>query len=68
MIVHGASNSSAKLRLGWQNMILMPWYPPKKKKKKRVKNFKNCFKKETPERHEIYNTKEKMAFQYEIMK
>lgn len=47
----------------------MPWYPPKKKKKKeRVKNLKNRFKKDTPERHEIYNMKEKMAFQYEIMK
>ena len=65
MIVHGASNSSAKLRLGWQNDsdALVS-----SKKKKRVKNFKNGFKKETPERHEIYNTKEKMAFQYEIMK
>ena len=66
MIVHGASNSSAKLRLGWQNDY--DALVSSKKKKERVKNFKNCFKKQTPERHEIYNTKEKMAFQYEIMK
>ena len=45
MIVHGASNSSAKLRLGWQNDsdALVS-----SKKKRKSKEFQKLFQKRNP--------------------